>query len=97
MVHLLFIKRIHFAYWNRLQTVLALQRPFIQACIKENIKHRVIGFVTGIHQFPHKGLVTRKMFPFDDVSMEIKKPAKANSGTPYATKYGEYCHPQCPE
>ena len=32
-----------------------------------------LAFVNGIHQwpvnFPHKGLVTRKMFPFDDVIM----------------------------
>ena len=47
-------------------------QPFIQAQIQENIKaprHRV----RGIHRWPvnspHKGPVTRKIFPFDDVIM----------------------------
>ena len=36
-----------------------------------------LAFVKGIHQWPvnspHKGLVTRKMFPFDDVIMKLHK------------------------
>ena len=36
-----------------------------------------LAFVRGIHRrpvnSPHKGPVTRKMFPFDDVIMSIKK------------------------
>ena len=30
-----------------------------------------LAFVRGIHRVPHKGSVTRKMFPFDDVIMGI--------------------------
>ena len=40
---------------------------------KKTPKLRVTGFVRGIHRwpvdFPHKGPVTRKMFPFDDAVM----------------------------
>ena len=40
---------------------------------KKISKLRVTGFVKGIHRWPanspHKGPVTRKMFPFDDVIM----------------------------
>ena len=48
--------------------------PFVQAQIKENIKppcHCPLwGETTGDRWFPpHKGQVTRKMFPFDDVIM----------------------------
>ena len=42
---------------------------------KKTSKLRVTGFVQGIHRrpvnSPHKWPVTRKMFPFDDVIMEI--------------------------
>ena len=49
-------------------------QPFIQAQIKENTKvPRNWPFVRGIHRWPvnspHKGPVTRKLFPFDDVIM----------------------------
>ena len=49
-------------------------QPFVQAQIKENIKGSAsLAFVKGIHRWPmnspHKGPVTRKMFPFDDVIM----------------------------
>ena len=49
-------------------------QPFIEAQIKENIKApRHWLCVWGIHRWPvnspHKWPVTRKMFPFDDVSM----------------------------
>ena len=41
-------------------------------------------FVRGIHQgpvnSPHKGLVTRKMFPFDDVIMEFKQSSSSVLG-----------------
>ena len=47
-------------------------QPFGQAQIKENIKAlRYWPFVSGIHRCPvnspHKGPVTRKMFPFDNI------------------------------
>ena len=47
---------------------------FFQAQIKENIKVlAVTGFCEGTSPvtggFPHKGPLTRKMFPFDDVIM----------------------------
>ena len=42
-------------------------------------KHEIstsLAFVTGIHQWPvnspHKGPVMRKMFPFDDVIMDMQ-------------------------
>ena len=45
-------------------------------CMSRSKKHRSpasLAFVLGIHRwpanFPHKGPVTRKMFPFDDVIM----------------------------
>ena len=48
-------------------------QPFIQAQIKENIKLRVTGLCAGNSPWPvnspHKGPVTQKMFPFDDVIM----------------------------
>ena len=36
---------------------------------KETSKLRVTGLCGGIHRSPHKGPVTRKMFPLDDVIM----------------------------
>ena len=36
---------------------------------KKISKLRVTGHCEGIHRSPHKGPVTRKMFPFDDVIM----------------------------
>ena len=48
-------------------------QPFIQAQIKENIKAPchwpLCGEFTGTGEFPHKWPVTRKMFPFDDITM----------------------------
>ena len=49
-------------------------QPFIQAQIKEYIKSSAsVAFVRGIHRWPvnspHKGPVTRNMFPFDGVIM----------------------------
>ena len=48
-------------------------QPFIQAQIKKHQSSASLGFVRGIHRSPvnspHKGPVTRKMFPFDDVIM----------------------------
>ena len=44
-------------------------QPFIQAQMKEKIKLRVTG--RSPVNSPHKGPVTRKMFPFDDVIMKI--------------------------
>ena len=49
-------------------------QAFVQAQIKGNIKAAPLAFVGGIHRWlmklPHKGLVTRKMFPFSDVIMD---------------------------
>ena len=48
---------------------------FVRAQIKENTKvgSAPLAFVRGIHRWPmispHKGPVTRKMVPFDDVVM----------------------------
>ena len=52
-------------------------QPFIQAQIKQNIKSSVsLPFVRGIHRcpvnYPHKGQVTRKIFPLDDVIMNTE-------------------------
>ena len=50
-------------------------QPFIQTQIEANIKAPrqwpLCGEFTGTAEFPHKGPVTRKMFPFDDVIMDI--------------------------
>ena len=49
-------------------------QPFIQSTYqREHQSSASLAFVRGIHRwlvnFPHKGPVTRKMFPFDDVIM----------------------------
>ena len=56
-------------------------QPFVQAWIKENVKatrHWPLwgeSTMRGIHRWPvdshHKGAVTRKMFPFDYVTMYL--------------------------
>ena len=56
-------------------------QPFIQAHIKEGINApRHCFFCWGIHQWPvnspHKGPVTRKMIPFDDVIMLYNFPSR---------------------
>ena len=58
-----------------------LTSPCVQARIKENIKApRYWPFVRGIHRWPvnspHKGPVTRKMFPFHDVIMVVPEHTK---------------------
>ena len=50
-------------------------QPYIQTQMKEkNQSYASLAFVRGIHRWPmnspHKGPVTPKMFPFDDVIME---------------------------
>ena len=49
-----------------------ITQPFIQAQIKENIS-APLAFMWGIYRWPmnssHKGPVTQKMFPFDEVIM----------------------------
>ena len=51
-------------------------QPFIQAQIKlkKHWSSVALAFVRGIHRWPvnsrHKGPVTRKMFPFDDVNVD---------------------------
>ena len=51
---------------------------------KKTSKLRVAGFVRGIHRWSvdssHKGPVTRKMFPFDDVIMMFKRGYKCTHG-----------------
>ena len=53
-------------------------RSFVRAQIKETSKLRVTGLCGGIHRWPvdspYKGLVTQKMFPFDDVIMVYSFP-----------------------
>ena len=51
-----------------------LTQPFVQAQINENILSTIsLAFVRGIHRWPvnspHKGPITRKMFPFSDVTI----------------------------
>ena len=59
---------------NHLLLYCLLNRLFRRRSRKTS-KLRVIGLVWAIHQwpvnFPHKGPVTRKMFPFDDVTMNF--------------------------
>ena len=43
-----------------------------------------LAFVWGIHRWPHKGPVTRKMFPFDDAIMKIH--------FKHGTRYYCYCY-----
>ena len=52
-------------------------QPFVEIQCKETSKLRVTGFCEGnpAVDFPHKGPVTRKMFSFDDVTMESRKVA----------------------
>ena len=61
------------AWWHlKSPTSRLFTQPFIQAQMEENIK-ALRHFVSGIHRWlvnsPHKGPVTWKMFPFDDVIM----------------------------
>ena len=46
-----------------------LDQPFVQAQIKENISSTSLAFVRGIHRWPvdspHKGPLTRELFPFN--------------------------------
>ena len=68
--------------WWRLESPASrlFTQLFIQAQIKEFQSSVSLAFVRGIHRWllnsPHKGPVTRKMFPFDDVIMFMwHKPA----------------------
>ena len=57
------------SWWARVTIVI---QPFVQAQIKENIKvprHWPGEFYASPVNSPHKGPVTRKIFPFDDVIM----------------------------
>ena len=65
---------------------------FIQAQIKENVKApRHWSFVRGIHRWPvnspHKGPVTRKMFPFDDVIMCQSESFQCSQGHQFISDY----------
>ena len=58
-------------------------RPFVQAQTKEkNQSSASLALVRGINRWPvnspHKGPVTRKMFPFDDVIMNSVYPKPVN-------------------
>ena len=62
-------------------------QPFIRAQIKENIKApRRWPFVNS----PHKWLITRKMFPFDDVIMihVVKRGSRTGSDYPLCNRFG---------
>ena len=52
---------------------------------KKTSKLRVTGLCVGIHRWPvnspHKGPVTRKMFPFDDVIMRLQNNNEYSGGT----------------
>ena len=51
-----------------------------------------LAFVRGIHRrpvnSPHKGPVTRKMFPFDDVIMYMTLPTRNPEESDHMTNYG---------
>ena len=70
---------------SQITSVSIVAGPFVQAQIKYNITApcHCLAFVRGIHlvNSPHKGPVTRKMFPFDDVIMikRITKPHSENA------------------
>ena len=64
------------------------QPQFVYSAVYSGTDHRKrqsstsLAFVRGIHRgpvnSPHKGPVTRKRFPFDDVIMECKQPMLGN-------------------
>ena len=55
---------------------LLFAQPFVQAGKRKHQSSASLAFVRGIHRSPadshHKGPVTRKMFPFDDVIMSMR-------------------------
>ena len=57
---------------SQITSLTIVYSTFIQAQIKKSTAS--LGFVREIHRWPvispHKGPVTRKMFPFDDVIMD---------------------------
>ena len=61
---------------SQITSVLMFTQPFIHAQIKKHQSSALLAFVRGIHRrpvnCPHKGPVSRKMFPFDDVIMYSK-------------------------
>ena len=84
------LKTVHYitmtSYWTwwRLKSPASrlFTQPFIHAQIEENIKTpRHWPFGWKIHRSPHKGSVTRKMFPFDDVIV-IRLTNQGNEYTP---------------
>ena len=62
-----------------------ITQPFIQAA--DQRKHQrpaSLTFVRGIHRCsPHKGPVTRKMFPFDDIMMDVYLSHGCQAATPH--------------
>ena len=62
-----------------------ITQPFIQAA--DQRKHQrpaSLTFVSGIHRCsPHKGPVTRKMFPFDDIMMDVYLSHGCQAATPH--------------
>ena len=69
-------------------------QPFSQAQINENTKANAsLTSVRGIHRWPvnspHKGPVTRKMFPFDDVLMKYENIVDCDcSGKEHSQNFG---------
>ena len=67
-------------------------QPFVKAQIKENIKAQrhwpMWGEPPATDGFPHKGTVTRKMFPFDDVIMFFQTRSKMMTSCTVYTVYG---------
>ena len=80
---------LYFHYCDVIMSMMASQISGVSivystVCLDaDQIKHQSpasLAFVRGIHQWPvnslHKGPVTRKMFPFDDIIMLCAKPSK---------------------
>ena len=72
----LFICTVYPIHWRHNGRDGVSNHQSIQAQIIKKSKLRVEAFVRGIHRSlvnsPHKGRVTRKIFPFDDVIMPMK-------------------------
>ena len=61
------------SWWARCRLKSPASRLFTQTFVRAQIRVNIessapLAFVRGIHRWPVEGLVTRTMFPFDDVS-----------------------------
>ena len=80
-------------YGDVIMSAMASQNHQPRECLrnrlsKEASKLRITGLGRGIHRWPvnspHKGPVTRKMFPFDDVIMGITKESSRSPAVYYS-------------